>query len=134
MLTLTLANGNEYEVLEETAVYPSGSPSLRSRMEVHMPPDAMALEQFAAAFSDEAATAELRLAKTVDADDEARGRHKGDILFETAYRQYCIVAGVGKKRVQATDPATGLVGEAMHLVAELEQRTYIEQQLAALGL
>ena len=46
----------------------------------------------------------------------------------------CLVASIGKKRVSKTDIATGQVVEEMHLVAELEQRTYIEQQLAALGL
>ncbi len=44
------------------------------------------------------------------------------------------MASIGKKRVSKTDIATGQVVEEMHLVAELEQRTYIEQQLAALGL
>jgi hypothetical protein len=36
--------------------------------------------------------------------------------------------------VSKTAIATGQVVEEMHLVVELEQRTYIEQQLAALGL
>ena len=39
-----------------------------------------------------------------------------------------------KNNAFKTDIATGQVVEEMHLVAELEQRTYIEQQLAALGL
>ena len=56
------------------------------------------------------------------------------IVFDTVYQHYCLVASIGKKRVSKTDIATGQVVEEMHLVAELEQRTYIEQQLAALGL
>ena len=36
MLKVTLKNGNEYELLEDTTVYPSGSPNARSRMEIHM--------------------------------------------------------------------------------------------------
>ena len=43
MLKVTLKNGNEYELLEDTTVYPSGSPNARSRMEIHMGEDAMTL-------------------------------------------------------------------------------------------
>ena len=55
-------------------------------------------------------------------------------IYDALYQHYCLVASIGKKRVSKTDIATGQVVEEMHLVAELEQRTYIEQQLAALGL
>ena len=134
MLKVTLKNGNEYELLEDTTVYPSGSPNARSRMEIHMVEDAMTAAEFEAAFStcvaafmDEAATAKIRLTKTTDEDNTK-------IVFDTVYQHYCLVASIGKKRVSKTDIATGQVVEEMHLVAELEQRTYIEQQLAALGL
>ena len=134
MLKVTLKNGNEYELLEDTTVYPSGSPNARSRMEIHMSEDAMTAVEFEAAFMDEAATEEIRLTRTADADDPAKGIKKGDIIYDTLYQHYCLVASIGKKRVSKTDIATGQVVEEMHLVAELEQRTYIEQQLAALGL
>ena len=120
-------NGNEYELVEDTTVYPSGSPNARSRMEIHMGEDAMTTAEFEAAFMDEAATAKIRLTKTTDEDNTK-------IVFDTVYQHYCLVASIGKKRVSKTDIATGQVVEEMHLVAELEQRTYIEQQLAALGL
>ena len=64
MLKVTLKNGNEYELLEDTTVYPSGSPNARSRMEIHMAEDAMTAAEFEAAFMDEAATAKIRLTKT----------------------------------------------------------------------
>ena len=124
MLKVTLKNGNEYELLEDTTVYPSGSPNARSRMEIHMAEDAMTAAEFEAAFMDEAATAKIRLTKTTDEDNTK-------IVFDTVYQHYCLVASIGKKRVSKTDIATGQVVEEMHLVAELEQRTYIEQQLAA---
>ena len=126
MLKVTLKNGNEYEVLNETVVYPSGNPNARSRMEIHMEEDAMTAAEFEATFMDEAATAEIRLTKTRD--------ENSDGAFDTLYQHYCLVASIGKKRVSKTDIATGQVIEEMHLVAELEQRTYIEQQLAVLGL
>ena len=125
MLKVTLKNGNEYELLEDTTVYPSGSPNARSRMEIHMAEDAMTAAEFEAAFMDEAATAKIRLTKTTDEDNTK-------IVFDTVYQHYCLVASIGKKRVSKTDIATGQVVEELHLVAELEQRTYIEQQLAAL--
>ena len=127
MLKVTLKNGNEYELLEDTTVYPSGSSNARSRMEIHMAEDAMTAAELEAAFMDEAATAKIRLTKTTDEDNTK-------IVFDTVYQHYCLVASIGKKRVSKTDIATGQVVEEMHLVAELEQRTYIEQQLAALGL
>lgn len=87
----------------------------------------MTTAEFEAAFMDEAATAKIRLTKTTDEDNTK-------IVFDTVYQHYCLVASIGKKRVSKTDIATGQVVEEMHFVAELEQRTYIEQQLAALGL
>mgnify|MGYP001373008190 FL=1 len=134
MLKVTLKNGNEYELLEDTTVYPSGSPNARSRMEIHMTEDAMTAAEFEAAFMDETATEEIRMTRIADEDDPAKGIKKGDIIYDTLYQHYCLVASIGKKRVSKTDIATGQVVEEMHLVAELEQRTYIEQQLAALGL
>ena len=134
MLIITLKNGRKYDALNEMVVYPSGSPNVRSRMEIHMAEDAMTAVEFEAAFMDETATEEIRLTRIADEDDPARGIKKGDIIYDTLYQHYCLVASIGKKRVSKTDIATGQVVEEMHLVAELEQRTYIEQQLAALGL
>ena len=57
MLKVTLKNGNEYSALDGTAVYPSGSPNARSRMEMRMGEDAMTAAEFEAAFIDKAATA-----------------------------------------------------------------------------
>ena len=127
MLKILLKNGKEYEVLDSTVVYSSNNPNSRSSMEIHMAEDAMTAAEFEAAFMDEAATAKIRLTKTTDEDNTK-------IVFDTVYQHYCLVASIGKKRVSKTDIATGQVVEEMHLVAELEQRTYIEQQLAALGL
>lgn len=134
MVKVTLKNGKEYDALNETVVYPSGSPNVRSRMEIHMAEDAMTVAEFETAFMDETATVEIKMQGIADADDPGRGIKKGDILYDTLYQHYCLVASIGKKRVSKTDIATGQVVEEMHLVAELEQRTYIEQQLAALGL
>ena len=134
MLKITLKNGKRYDALDGTAIYPCGSPNARSRMEIHMGEDAMTAVEFEAAFMDETATEEIRLTRIADEDDLAKGVKKGDMIYDTLYQHYCLVASIGKKRVSKTDIATGQVVEEMHLVAELEQRTYIEQQLAALGL
>lgn len=134
MLKITLKNGKRYDALDGTAIYPSGSPNARSRMEIHMGEDAMTAVEFEAAFMDETATEEIRLTRIADEDDLAKGVKKGDMICDTLYQHYCLVANIGKKRVSKTDIATGQVVEEMHLVVELEQRTYIEQQLAALGL
>lgn len=77
MLKITLKNGKEYGALDGTAIYPSSSPNARSRMEIHMSEDAMTAAEFEAAFMDEAATEEIRLTRTADADDPAKGIKKG---------------------------------------------------------
>ena len=52
MLKITLKNGKRYDALDGTAIYPSGSPNARSRMEIHMGEDAMTAAEFEAAFMD----------------------------------------------------------------------------------
>ena len=134
MLKITLKNGKEYTALDSTAVYPSDNPNIRSRMEIHLPEYTMPVDTFAAIFADENATSEIRMTRTVDEDNLEKDQKAGDIIYDTLYKQYCIVTSVGKKRITNTNFSSGQVSEAMHLVVELEQRTYIEQQLAALGL
>jgi len=121
MIRVKLKNSDEYEALMQTAVYPSGSPALRSRMEIHMAADAMGLEDFAALFGDTQQTAELHLVNMETGSD-------------VAYKNYSLVSSVGKQRVDETDYTTGVSTSSLHLVAVLEQLTYIEQQLAALGI
>ena len=129
MLKLKFADNTEKEVLQDTVIYPSGSLSIRSRMEVHMSADAMPLQDFEALMSDPAKTGTLRLIET-DAD-EAGGEM---IVRDTAYSAYTLVSSVGKQRVDKLDYTSGQAAGETHLVAVLEQLTYIEQQLAALGL
>ena len=129
MLKLKFADNTEKEVLQDTVIYPSGSPSIRSRMEVHMSADAMPLQDFEALMSDPAKTRTLRLIET--GADEAGGEM---IVRDTAYSAYTLVASVGKQRVDKLDYTSGQAVGETHLVAVLEQLTYIEQQLAALGL
>lgn len=118
MLKIKLTDGSEYDVLQNTAVYPAYGAG-RSRFEIHMAADAMDTAAFEAIFTDESKTSELRL--------------MGD-QFDTAYFHYVIVSSIGKRRVEYVSPTTGEVTAALELVAELEQLTYIEQQLRALGI
>ena len=46
MLKITLENGSAYEVLHETACYPSMSTTARSYLEIHMSADAMTRTSF----------------------------------------------------------------------------------------
>lgn len=125
MLKIKFANNQEQEILPSTTVYPSGSSAVRSRMELHMAADAMTFEAFETLMSDTAKTATLHIIET-DANDE--------VLRDIAYTAYTIPAQIGKQRVDVTDYATGAITSEMHLVVVLEQLTYIEQQLKALGI
>lgn len=129
MLKLKFADNTEKEVLQDTVIYPSGSPSIRSRMEVHIAADAMSLPDFEALMSDPAKTGTLRLIET--GSDEAGGEA---VLRDTAYSAYTLVSSVGKQRVDKLNYTSGQPASEVHLVAVLEQLTYIEQQLAALGV
>lgn len=117
MLKIKLANNNEYEVLENTAIYLSYGAG-RNRMEIHMDVDAMTVEEFEGLFT-EANTAEIHLLNGES---------------DMAYFDYSIIASIGKKRVSSASTSTGEVSSALELVVELEQLTYIEKQLKALGI
>lgn len=121
MLTITLANNKQYEVLPDTAVYPALNAASRGRMEIHMSEDTMTMEDLEKIFSDEALTAEIVLER----DDELGA-------FRTLYKNFIVVSSLGKKRITKTDYTTAQTTEEVHLVVELEQLTYLEQQLAAL--
>ena len=64
MVKIKLSNGTEYEVLPVTAVYPSYSSNSRSRMEIHMPLDAMTDAEFIALFSDKDLTKKISIINT----------------------------------------------------------------------
>ena len=125
MLTATFADGTQKTVLTDTTIYPTGSSMIRSHMELHMAEDAMTLEAFEEFLSDKEKTIKITLTMTDDA---------GDVLYENDYSYFVILAEVGKKTVQVIDTETGAVTEEKHLVARLEQLTYIEQQLQDLEI
>ena len=66
MLKITLENGSAYEVLSDTACYPSMSTTTRSYLEVHMSEDAMTLDEFYALMTDSEATKKITL-QNIDA-------------------------------------------------------------------
>ena len=121
MIKIKFADNSEIEVLANTAVYPSMSANNRSRMEIHLAENAMALDAFEALFSDETKTASIHLINTENGSD-------------VTYSNYSIVASIGKKSVATVNYQTGATASEMQLVVELEQLTYIEQQLKALGI
>jgi hypothetical protein len=121
MLTITLANGRTYPVLQNTAVYPSGSSAVRSYMEIYMEETAMTSTAFEKLFTVSENTAEIHIVNEESGSD-------------IGYFNYAILANVGKKRISRTDSTTGETAETMALYVRLEQLTYIEQKLAKLGI
>ena len=129
MLKLKFADNTEREILQDTTIYPSGSSAVRSRMEIHMAEDAMSLTEFEAVMSDPKKTSALRLIETSIAEDGTE-----ITVRDTLYSAYTLIASLGKQRVDKLDYTSGQPAGEAHLVAVLEQLTYIEQQLAALGI
>lgn len=133
MLIMKFADNIEYEIHPDTTVYPSGNANVRSRMEVHMAEDAMTLADFEALMTDASKTGTVRIIETrteVGEDGEAVEA----LVRDDAYTAYTYVSRIGKERVDVVDHTTGATASEIHLVAVLEQLTYIEQQLAKLGL
>lgn len=126
MLKITLENGSAYEVLGDTACYPSMSTTARSYLEVHMPSDTMTLDEFYALMTDSEATKKITL-ENIDAEHPEND-------YTNIYADFTYPRSVGKKCVTKVGYATGEPIEETHLVAVLEQLTYVERQLAALGL
>ena len=123
MVSVTFANGKEIDVLDDTVVLPSGTSAVRNKMEIHVDKDAMTLDAFVALFSEEALR-EIRIKEV--ADDMTQ--------YDIRYTDYGIVASVGLQRVEKYDVASSQVEVSVHLVAVLEQYTYIEKQLKSIGI
>lgn len=113
MIKIKLSNGTEYEVLPVTAVYPSYSANIRSRMEIHMPLTAMTDAEFIALFSDKELTKKISIINT-----------DRDIVI--TYEGYNEPVAIGVSRFDTTIVETGEPVEEYHLVANLEQLTYQE--------
>ena len=54
--------------------------------------------------------------------------------YTNIYADFTYPRSIGKQCVTKVNYATGEPVEEVHLVASLEQLTFVEQQLAALGL
>lgn len=120
MLKIKLKNGKEYEVLPNTAVYPSYSSTARSRFEIHMDTNSMTVEAFESLLNETDAS-EIHLINTDNGSD-------------VSYFDYIILSSVGKKLVYYSNPSTNKIAQNLELVAELEQLTYIEKQLKSIGI
>ena len=126
MLKITLENGSAYEVLSDTACSPSMSTTTRRYLEVHMSEDAMTLDEFYALMTDSEATKKITL-QNIDAE-------KPEKEYTNIYADFTYPRSIGKQCVTKVNYATGEPVEEVHLVATLEQLTFVERQLAALGL
>ncbi|MBR0341014.1 MAG: hypothetical protein IJH64_01940 [Oscillospiraceae bacterium] len=126
MLIATFLDGTQYEVLDNTTVYPSGSPMIRSHMELHMAEDAMTIEEFETLLSDENKTRTITFTMINDETEE--------VIFQNTYSYYVVLAEVGKKIVETVSTETGQTLKEKHLVARLEQLTDTEQQLRDLEI
>lgn len=116
-MKIKLKNGTSYDVLDNTAIYPSYG-SGRNRMEIHMVKDSMPFADFESLFTKEN-TSEIHF---INGDSDV------------AYFDYSIVSSIGKERISITSNTTGEVTSEIQLVVKLEQLTYIEKQLTSLGI
>lgn len=124
MLKIKFADNSEMEVLNDTTIFPSDNVAMRSKMEIHIKDESMSISDLEKIVSDKEKTKEIHL---IDMTDEK-------LVSDVTYTNYSILASIGKQRVDKINYADGTTTNEMHLVVQLEQLTYIEQQLEALGI
>ena len=113
-------NGKEYEVCKETVIYPSGSPSIRNKLEIHMKEtEDFKYEDFEKLFSEGSIPESLKILGYSDDNNE--------LISETECKYYTEILNISKKRIDIVEPSTGEVSSEMHFVVELEQLLYIER-------
>ena len=91
-----------------------------------MSADAMTLDEFYTLMTDSEATKKITL-QNIDAENPEKE-------YTNIYADFTYPRSIGKQCVTKVNYATGEPAEEVHLVASLEQLTFVEQQLAALGL
>ena len=102
------------------------STTARSYLEIHMSADAMTLDEFYTLMTDSEATKKITL-QNIDAENPEKE-------YTNIYADFTYPRSIGKQCVTKVNYATGEPVEEVHLVATLEQLTFVERQLAALGL
>lgn len=107
-----------YNVHDETIIYPSGSPAIRNKLEVHMNPSEITQEEFEGIFANKKDLKEIKLREYNDS---------GEQLYESVCEEYTELLSIGKKRIDTMDPLSGKTTSEVHYVAELEQPLYIER-------
>lgn len=119
MIKIKLSNGDEYEVLPMTAVYPSYSSTVRSHIEIHMDKSSMSDTEFIALFSNQELTKTIQIINT-------------ESNSTITYERYNEPISIGIGRYDSVNVATGEVVTEYHLIANLEQLTYQEADIKAM--
>lgn len=122
-------DGKEYEVTQNTVLYPSGSAAVRNRLEIHIMENKMTRDEFFAIFAD---ASKLQEIKIVETDDNKTEDDPDFLKYETVCKNYTEPAFMGIKRIDTIEPTDGQVISETHYVAELEQPLYIERMAAQL--
>ena len=131
------ATGVTCSVLGDTTVYPSGSPYVRSYMEIHADENAVSREEFENIVSNPECTSRITITIVKATYNVDENGIETEVMDSTSnmvqsYAKYTDLTEVGVKTIQRVNDETGEVTRERHLYARLEQPTYIEQQLAQL--
>ena len=136
-ITAEFTTGITCPVLEDTTVYPSGSPYIRSYMEIYADETQILRDDFENIVSNSEYTSNITITitkATYNIDEngiETEVEGSASDMVQS-YAKYTDLTEVGVKTIQRVNDETGEVTRERHLYARLEQPTYIEQQLAQL--
>ena len=115
---LTFKDGSSIALLDSSVLEPSGSLYVRNRFRIYVIDGNVAT--FVSAFSDKDNLDEMVFTAYRDDTDE--------IMYQYELSHYTIVADIGRKHFETTNPQTGEIVSTYQLVAILEQPTPIERE------
>lgn len=117
-LELTFKNGNTIVLADNSAIEVSGSLYARNKFRVYAPDAGVA--SFFTYFSDPENLDEMLFIGYADNTD--------DVLFRQELAHYTIVAEIGRKLFESTNPNTGDKISSYQMYAVIEQPTPIERE------
>lgn len=114
---LMFKDGTTIDLLEDSAIQPSGSIFIRNKFLIH-------------AQDGDLATFVALFANTDNLDEMLFTGYNvaGEVMYQHHLYHYTIVSDIGRKYIETVDSTTGEVSSTYHLVATLEQPTAAERE------
>lgn len=118
-------NQVKYAVCDDTLLYPSGSTTIRNKIEIHMEVDGLEYFEFEKIFSNKENLRMLYLREYGRKETDGKVDENAQ-LYEYPCENYTEILSIGRKRIDSVDFMTGKVSSVEHYVVILEQPLQVE--------